>query len=98
MGTPEFVSVETAESVLRQRWTPGIRAVDLAQALLSECSAVSAIVFIAAFRRAFDIPIATMTRAQNWQGRAPHPLALSDEGFDELLAPWMKSGPVTRSE
>ncbi|WP_274913546.1 hypothetical protein [Streptomyces sp. WZ-12] len=70
----------------RERGAGAIETAQLARDLLQNGFGV--ISFVAAFHKAFGIPLNILQKAQAWQGFGWGGLAISDEDFEKTLSPW----------
>ncbi|MDI9831101.1 hypothetical protein [Streptomyces sp. KAU_LT] len=82
--------LEAVADDLRAAQAEGRGAIELAllarERLGEEFGVIS---FIASFRLAFGVPLPVLQRAQAWQRFDWGGVAISDEEFSSLLAPWL---------
>ncbi|WP_438488268.1 hypothetical protein [Streptomyces sp. S186] len=88
-GMRNMDSVVAELQSARERGAGAIEAAQLARDLLQNGFGV--ISFVAAFGKAFGIPLSVLQRAQAWQGFGWGGIAISDEEFEKILSPWFAS-------
>jgi hypothetical protein len=81
---------DTIGPVLQAGQQRGMRATELALLTRERLGpSFGSVSFMWAFRQAFGVPLPTLIQAELWQGFHPGPDAVSDEEFEQLLAPWI---------